>query len=510
MRLAALLLAAAAAGAETPVGNPPLVGGAVEGLVFDGSHFVALQRGVQTSLAADGTPLTSNASDDSVALASSGRGALSISIVHGIAYASGNVALGPADAAATAWDGARYAVAWRDGHELKLAFIGDGGNVSAAIDVADDADAFGLAAHDGATLVAWASGRSLFACTASGATAALGGTGMSACPPLGDGELGDVAGGDDGFVVTTLAGGAIVAKHLDRAGHPDASYTLAPSARGARIARERYAYALVWPDGNRVDGMRLDPFGMTQGPFVVATLGAPVDDVAIAATPAAATLVAYASHGVGAFAKSIDDTGPGKALPAHLARQSNVFAGDAAVVWQQESEIRVDDNAVAEGTLQEVLFDGASANIVFRDTAGLWSLRWPSGGAPSPIASMPAGTQAIRAWNENNTIVAQQQSGARIVVDNGPSQKGTPHVRWDGAAWVITWPEIVDSTTAAFASLRLGGSKRIVATAPLPLSLTDWSETAAAVYYIRDGRLFMQRVAAPVRRRVTSSAASRD
>jgi hypothetical protein len=275
-------------------------------LVFDGSHFVLLERGVRTTLAADGTPLSSS-SDQNVALASSGRGSLSISISRGNAYAArqnDTVLLGPASEAAAAWDGTRYAVAWRDGGRLALGFLGDSGGVSTPIEVAGDADDFVLAARDGVTLVAWAAGRSLFARTAAGAAV-----------PIGTGELGDAAGGKDGFVVTTLSGGALVAQHLDPAGNLDASYTLAASTRGARITRERYAYALAWPDGNRVLGMRLDPFGMTQGPFVVATLDAPVDDVAIAATPAAETLVAYASHGAGAFAKTIDDTGPGKTLP---------------------------------------------------------------------------------------------------------------------------------------------------------------------------------------------------
>lgn len=493
LRAALLLLAATAIGAEIPVGAPPLIGGAMDALVFDGSHFVLLQRSLRTSLANDGTPLSSTSGGDRVAMASSGRGTLSISIAHGNAYANDTVLLAPADAAAAAWDGARYAVALRDGHHLALAFVAESGAAGGRIDVAGDADAFAIAARDGAVLTAWSSAGSLFARTPSGEIVRLG-----------DGALSDAAAGLDGFLVTTLSGGMLVARHLDPAGHPDAAYTVAPSTRGARLARERYAYALVWPDGNRLLGERIDPFGGTMaGPFTVAALDREVDDAAIAAT-AATTLVAYASGGL--FAKQIDDTTPAKALPAHAARQSSVHAAGPFVVWQQEtasgSEIRVDDAvAVANGTLEDAAFAGGVVRIIFRDAAGLWSLPWPAGSAPSPVASLPVDAESLRVWNDSNTIFAQYPgSGERIVVDRGAAQKGTPHARWDGAAWVVTWPEIVDTATAGFASMRIGAAKTIVATAPLPVSLDDWSDTAQAVYYIREGRLFMQRIDAPRRR----------
>ena len=487
LRAALLVVAVTAAGAEIPVGAPPLIGGAMDALVFDGSHFVLLQRSLRTSLADDGTPLSSTSGGDRVAMASSGRGTLSISISHGNAYANDTILLAPADAASAAWDGARYAVALRDGHRLALAFVAENGAVGDRIDVADNADNFAVAACNGAVLAAWSSGGSLFARTPSGEIVRIG-----------DGALSDAAAGRDGFLVTTLSGGMLVARHLDLAGHPDAAYTVAPSARGARLVRERYAYALVWPDGNRLLGERIDPFGGTiAGPFTVAALDREIDDVAIAAT-AATTLVAYSSRGL--FAKQIDDTTPAKALPAHAARQSSVHAAGPFVVWQQEtssgSEIRVDDAvAVANGTLEDAAFDGGIVRIIFRDAAGLWSLRWPAGSAPSPMASLPADAESLRVWNDGNTIFAQYPgSDERIVVDRGAAQKGTPHVRWDGAAWVVTWPEIVDAATAGFASMRIGGAKTIFARAPLPISLDDWSDDENAVYYIRDGRLFMQRI----------------
>jgi hypothetical protein len=495
---AALLLLAAV---EIPVGNPPLIGGSVDGLLFDGSHFVLLQRGLRTSLADDGTPLASSDDGDRVALASSGRGTLSISISGGNAYAN-ELPLGPADAAAAAWDGTRYAVSWLDGRRLSLAFLDETG-VRDRIDVASDADSFALAARDGTTLVAWSAAGALFARTPAGAAVRIG-----------DGVVSDVAAGRDGFLVTTLSAGTLVAQHLDVSGHPDASYPIAPATRGARVTRERYAYALVWPDGNELLGERIDPFGGTMhGPFVAAALDREIDTAAIAAT-GATTLVAYASASLGAFAKPIDDTAPGKPLPAHRARQSAVHAAGAFVVWQQEtagsSEIRVDDHVAAAGTLEHVVAENGGALIVYRDAAGVWSLDWPAAAPPSrfpfdilgpdqQVASN--GSESLRVWSDGSAILAEPLGGGeRIVVDPSPAQKGTPHVRWDGAAWVVSWPEIVDASTAAFASMRIGGTKTVVATAALPISLTDWSGAADAIYYVRGGRLFLQRFDAPRRR----------
>jgi hypothetical protein len=503
VRLAALLLVAAtAAGAVVPVGNPPLIGGSVDGLLFDGSHFALLQPGLRTMLADDGTLLSSSDDGDRAALASSGRGTLAVSISGGNAYANG-LPLGPADAAAAAWDGTHYAVAWRDSGRLRLQFFGDNGGVNAPVDIASGADSFALAARDGTTLVAWSSAGALFARTAAGAAVRIG-----------DGVVSDAAAGRDGFLVTTISGGTLVAQHLDVEGHPDASYTIAPSTRGARVTRERYAYALVWPDGNELLGERIDPFGGTMhGPFVAAALDHEIDTAAIAAT-GATTLVAYASASLGAFAKPIDDTAPGKPLPAHRARQSAVHAAGSFVVWQQEtaggSEIRVDDHVAAAGTLEHVVAENSGALIVYRDVAGVWSLDWPAAGPPSrfpfdilgpdqQVASN--GGESLRVWNDGGAIVAEPLAGGeRIVVDGSPAQKGTPHVRWDGAAWVVSWPEIVDASTAGFASMRLGGTKTILAAAALPISLTDWSGTADAVFYVRGGRLYLQRIDAPRRR----------
>ena len=502
--VALLLLAAATSGAEVPVGNPPMIGGSLDGLLYDGSHFLLLQRGVRTTLADDGTPLASANDGDRVALASSGRGVLSLSISNGSAYANGTL-LGPASAAAAAWDGTRYIAALRDGQRLALAFLSESGAVSGRIDVAGDAGAFALAARDGVALVVWSSGNALFARTTTGAAAGIG-----------DGVLSDVAAGKEGFMVTTLSGGNVVARHVDRAGHPDATYTVGTGTGGAHVARERYAYDLAWPDGNRLLGARVDPIaGDMHGPFVIAMLDQPIDRVAVATTTAT-TLVAYSSAGI--FAKQIDDTTPGKPMHAHLARQSEVHAADGLVAWQQETdEIRVNDVVVAHGELLDVAAGGGITLIVWRDAAGLWSLLYPIDATPRPATAARAvwdgaqfvmfdstasiasnGSEFLAVWNDNGEIVAQHVGrNDRIVVGSG---SGTPHVRWDGAAWVVTWPEIVDAATAGFASVRIGGPKTYVARAPLPISLTDWSDTAQAVYYVRDGRLFMQRIDAARRR----------
>lgn len=516
---ALLLLAGTLAGAETPVGTPPTIAGSLDGLIFDGSRFVLTQSGARTFLADDGTQLPAGiaaAGGETAALASSGRGYLSVSVSRGGAYATRLNARGEvmdtfmaaqgATAAALQWDGARYVLAWSDEHRVNLSFISD--RVDNTIEVAGNADAFALAARNGVALVVWSSGGSLFGRTTDSTPARIG-----------DGTLSDVAAGKDGFLVTALSGGMLVARHVDLAGHPDATYPVAPSARGARLARERYAYVLAWPDGHNVLGERIDPIGgTTHGPFVVAALDRPVDDVAVASNTAT-TLVAYSSASAGIFAKQVDDTSPGRPMRAHVARQWNVRAAGSFVAWQQEidggSEIRVNDAVVASGTdivLEDVAAEPGVATIVWRDAANRWSLRYPVETAPhvltaprgtwDPMQIASNGVELLAVSNDGGRIVAQSLNGdgPTIVVDGSALQKGTPHVRWDGAAWLVTWPEIVDAATAGFASMRIGGAKTYIAKAPLPLSLDDWSGDAHAVYYVRDGRLFVQKNDAARRR----------
>ncbi|HYU25433.1 MAG TPA: hypothetical protein VEO74_09540, partial [Thermoanaerobaculia bacterium] len=122
----------------------------------------------------------------------------------------------------------------------------------------------------------------------------------------------------------------------------------------------------------------------------------------------------------------------------------------------------------------------------------------PTNEAAQAIPSIASdGSDFVVAWpilNENAMeIVAQGVSrnadllGGRIVVAAGPRRKGSPRVRLDGAWWTVTWPEVVDPGTMAFASARItrGGEPLApvyIARAPLidpPSPLYDWRSTRA-------------------------------
>jgi hypothetical protein len=161
---------------------------------------------------------------------------------------------------------------------------------------------------------------------------------------------------------------------------------------------------------------------------------------------------------------------------------------------------------VARGANGFLIASGLEAIAVTDDLrllAGPRRFGAPGEGLLGTASLASDGGSFLAVWLDgSNQIVAQSISanaeplGPHIVVAATTDRLGTPRVRWEGAWWSATWPQIVDPQTSVFASARItpGGvplTPVYVGRAPLlllPTLLYDWSEAGARLVYSRFDR----------------------